>query len=50
LEGFSQPRKLALETMRRQFDLTLEKAGALYDYVLVSLRSVFHEYYTGLFS
>jgi hypothetical protein len=50
LEGFSQPRKLVLETVRRQFDLTLEKAGALYDYALVSLRSVLHEYYTPVYS
>jgi hypothetical protein len=50
LEGFSQPRKLVLETVRRQFDLSLEKAGALYDYALVSLRSVLHEYYTPVYS
>jgi hypothetical protein len=37
LEGFSQPRKFVLDTLRRQFDLSLERAGgALYDYALVS--------------
>ena len=50
LEGFSQPRKLVLETVRRQFGLTLEKAGTLYDYALVSLRSVLHDYYTPVYS
>jgi hypothetical protein len=50
LEGFSQPRKLVLDTVKRQFDLSLERAGALYDYTLVSLRSVLHEYYTPLYS
>jgi hypothetical protein len=50
LEGFSQPRKLVLDTIRRQFGLPIEKAGALYDYGLVCLRSVLHQYYTPLFS
>jgi hypothetical protein len=50
LEGFSQPRKLVLDTVRRQFDLSLEKAGTLYDCALVSLRSVLHEYYTPIYS
>ena len=46
LEGFSQPRKFVLDTLGRQFELSLEKAASLYDYALVSLRSVLHEYYT----
>ena len=50
LEGFSQPRKLVLETVRRQFALSLEKADTLYDYALVSLRSVLHEFYTPAYS
>jgi hypothetical protein len=50
LEGFSQPRKLVLETLRRQFELSLEKADTLYDYALVSLRSVLHEFYTPVYS
>jgi len=50
LEGFSQPRKLVLDTLGRQFNLSLEKAGTLYDYALVSLRSVLHEYYTPAYS
>ena len=50
LENFSQPRKLVLDTLRQQFGFSLEKAGAFYDYALVSLRSVLHEYYTPLYS
>jgi hypothetical protein len=50
LEGISQPRKLVLDTLGRQFGFSLEKAGALYDYALVSLRSVLHEYYTPVYS
>ena len=50
LEGFSQPRKLVLETLRRQLNLSLEKAETLYDYALVSLRSVLHEFYTPTYS
>jgi hypothetical protein len=50
LEGFSQPRKLVLDALGRQFGLSLEKAEALYDYALVSLRSVLHEYYTPVYS
>jgi hypothetical protein len=29
LKGFSQPRKLVLDTLRRQFNLSLEKAASL---------------------
>ena len=50
LEGFSCPRKLVLDTVRQQFGFSLEKAGVLYDYALVSLRSVLHEYYTPVYS
>jgi hypothetical protein len=50
LEGFSYPRKLVLDTVRQQFGLSLEKAEALYDYALVSLRSVLHEFYTPVYS
>ena len=50
LEGFSQPRKLVLETVRQQFGFSLEKASVLYDYAIVSLRSVLHEYYTPVYS
>jgi hypothetical protein len=50
LEGFSQPRKFVPDTLRRQFGFSIEKAGALYDYALVSLRSVLHEYYTPVYS
>jgi hypothetical protein len=50
LEGFSQPRKLVLDTLNRQFGFPLEKAGVLYDYAVVSLRSVLHEYYTPVYS
>jgi hypothetical protein len=50
LEGLSCPRKLVLETVGRQFEFALEKAGALYDYALVSLRSVLHEFYTPVYS
>ena len=50
LEGFSQSRKLVLETVRRQFNLSLENADTLYDYALVSLRSVLHEFYTPTYS
>jgi hypothetical protein len=50
LEGFSQPRKLVLDALRQQFNLSLEKAGTLYDYAVVSLRSVLHEYYTPVYS
>ena len=50
LEGISQPRKLVLETLSRQFGFLPEKAGVLYDYALVSLRSVIHEYYTPVYS
>jgi hypothetical protein len=50
LEGFSQPRKLVLDTLGRQFGFPLEKAGALYDYALVTLRTVLHEYYTPVYS
>src|SRR6516165_3732922 len=47
---FSCPRKLVLETIRRQFGFPFDKAGVLYDYALVSLRSVLHEYYTQVYS
>jgi hypothetical protein len=50
LEGFSQPRKLVLETLGQQFGLGIEKANALYDYALVSLRTVLHEFYTPVYS
>jgi hypothetical protein len=50
LEGFSQPRKLVLDALGVQFNLSLEKAGTLYNYALVSLRSVLHEYYTPVYS
>jgi hypothetical protein len=50
LEGLSQPQKLVLETLRQQFNFSAEKAGALYDYALVSLRGVLHEYYTPVYS
>jgi len=50
LEGFGCPRKLVLDTVRDQFNLSAERAGTLYDYALVSLRSVLHEYYTPVYS
>ena len=50
LEGFSCPRKLVLDTIRDQFNLPIEKAGTLYDYALVSLRNVLHEYYSPVYS
>ena len=50
LEGFSCPRKLVLETNRRQFGFSIDKADVLYDYALVSLRSMVHDYYTPVYS
>jgi DNA-directed RNA polymerase specialized sigma24 family protein len=50
LEGFSCPRKLVLETLGRQFGFPPEKANTLYDYAVVSLRSLLHEFYTPIFT
>jgi Sigma-70 region 2 len=50
LEGITQPRKLVLDTLGRQFGFSIDKAGVLYDYALVSLRSVLQEYYTPVYS
>jgi hypothetical protein len=50
LEGFSQPRKSVLDTLHRQFGFPLDKAGALYDYALVALRSQVHDYYSPVHS
>jgi hypothetical protein len=51
LEGIScQPRKLVLGTLGRQFGFSIDKADALFDYALVCLRSVLHEFYTPVYS
>jgi hypothetical protein len=50
LEGFGCPRKVVLETLGRQFNFPLEKAGVLYDYAIVSLRLVLQEFYTPVYS
>jgi hypothetical protein len=49
MEGW-QSGLMPLEPIRQQFGFPLEKADALYDYALVSLRSVLHEYYTPVYS
>ena len=50
LEGFFQPRKLVLDSVQRQFGFSAEKAGVLFDYAIISLRTVLHEYYTPVYS
>jgi hypothetical protein len=45
LEGFTQPRKLVLDTLGRQFGFPIEKAGALYS-AIPENRSFFGRFFS----